>query len=205
MKDILGGDVRRRREVRVFEADEDQGRYARRIMRSYEQQFAGSPELAVLHLIGMFDRPASRELIDVLRHEPVIDGLNDTLIGQNERDWQRTLAHLRRAKLLSEESSDEIDAHPLVREHFGERLKAEKPEAWRAGHGRLYEHLKKSAKELPDTLPEMAPLFQAMHHGCQAGRHQEALEEVYWGANSTGGANFTAPTSSRHSVRISRR
>ena len=24
----------------------------------------------------------------------------------------------------------------------------------------------------------MAPLFQAMHHGCQAGRHQEALQEV---------------------------
>jgi tetratricopeptide (TPR) repeat protein len=26
----------------------------------------------------------------------------------------------------------------------------------------------------------MAPLFQAMHHGCQAGRHQEALNEVFW-------------------------
>jgi tetratricopeptide (TPR) repeat protein len=25
----------------------------------------------------------------------------------------------------------------------------------------------------------MATLFQAMHHGCQAGRHQEALDEVY--------------------------
>ena len=50
-----------------------------------------------------------------------------------------------------------------------------RPEAWRAGHGRLYEHLRDSAKALPDTLSEMAPLFQAMHHGCQAGRHQEAL------------------------------
>ena len=26
----------------------------------------------------------------------------------------------------------------------------------------------------------MALLFQAMHHGCQAGRYQEAAEKVYW-------------------------
>jgi tetratricopeptide (TPR) repeat protein len=66
-----------------------------------------------------------------------------------------------------------------VREHFGERQRKEKPEAWRAGHGRLYEHLRDSAKPLPETLAEMAPLFQAMHHGCQAGRHQEALDEIF--------------------------
>lgn len=57
-----------------------------------------------------------------------------------------------------------------MREHFGARLKAERPEAWRAGHGRLYEHLRDSAKLLPDTLAEMASLFQAMYHACQAGR-----------------------------------
>ena len=92
---------------------------------------------------------------------------------------------------MSHHAPDEIDAHPLVREHFGERLRTEKPEAWRAGHGRLYEHLKTSAKELPDTLAEMAPLFQAMHHGCQAGRHQEALDEVYWARISAARTNST--------------
>jgi tetratricopeptide (TPR) repeat protein len=177
---ILGGDVRRRGEVSLLEEDAEHGGHARRIMRSYEKQFAGSPELAVLQLIGMFDRPAKRGLIDLLRRLPVIEGLNDQLVDQKERDWQRTLARLRHAKLLSEETPDEIDAHPLVREHFGERLKTGKPEAWRAGHGRLYEHLRDTAESLPDTLAEMAPLFQAMHHGCQAGRYQEVLDEVYW-------------------------
>jgi hypothetical protein len=32
-----------------------------------------------------------------------------------------------------------------VREHFGEQLKLEQPEAWREGHRRLYEHLKRKA------------------------------------------------------------
>ena len=58
------------------------------------------------------------------------------------------------------------------------------------GARRLYEHLKANAKELPDTLAEMAPLFQAMHHGCQAGRHEEALHEVYYNRIQRGGEHF---------------
>ena len=50
-----------------------------------------------------------------------------------------------------------------------------------AGHAQLYEYFKAlPEKHQPDTLEEMAPLFQAVFHGCQAGRHQEALDEVYW-------------------------
>jgi tetratricopeptide (TPR) repeat protein len=176
----LDGDVRRRDEVNLLEEDEEQGGQARRIMRSYERQFGDSPELAVLHLIGLFDRPAKRELIDVLRGSPPTVGLNDKLLKRNDAQWKRTLARLKHAKLLSEETADELDAHPLVREHFGARLKAQRPEAWRAGHGRLYEHLRDSAKPLPDTLAEMAPRFQAVYHGCQAGRYQEAMDDVYY-------------------------
>ncbi len=68
------------------------GGHARRIMRSYEKRFGDSPELAVLHLIGMFDRPAKRELIDVLRRPPSIEGLNDKLVDQKE---PRLEAHAR--------------------------------------------------------------------------------------------------------------
>jgi tetratricopeptide (TPR) repeat protein len=179
LRDILDGDVRRRGEVNLLEEDAEHGGHARRIMRSYEKQFGDSPELAVLHLIGLFDRPAKRELVRGLRRKPVIEGLNDKLVDQGDLKWKRTLTRLRRAQLLSEHTGGEIDAHPLVREYFEESLRTERPEAWRAGHGRLYEHLRDSAKELPDTVAEMAPLFQAMHHGCEAGRHEEALVDVY--------------------------
>ena len=192
LRDILDGDVRRRGEVNLLAEDAEHGGHARRIMRSYERQFDESPELAALQLIGLFDRPAKRELIRVLRRPPVIDGLNDKLGGQSDLQWKRTLTRLARAQLLSDASADEIDAHPLVREHFGALLKAKRPEAWRAGHGRLYEHLRDSAKENPDTLAEMAPLFQAMHHGCEAGRHQEALNQVYWARIMRGEEYFSS-------------
>jgi tetratricopeptide (TPR) repeat protein len=54
------------------------------------------------------------------------------------------------------------------------------PKGWRAAHERLYEHYKASAPDLPDTVEEMAPLYAAVTHGCQAGRHQEAMDEVFW-------------------------
>jgi tetratricopeptide (TPR) repeat protein len=66
-----------------------------------------------------------------------------------------------------------------LREHFGEQLKTTNPAAWREGNNRLYEWYKTSAKELPDTLQEMTPLFAAVLHGCQAGKHQEAYDDVY--------------------------
>ena len=131
-------------------------------------------------MIGLFDRPVDDDEIVALRAEPVVPGLTDTLVGVGERDWNKAVAKLRQAGLLSEEQDKRLDAHPLVREHFGEQLRREQPEAWREGHRRLYEHLKTKTRELPETVEEMAPLYAAVVHGCQAERNQEALDEVRW-------------------------
>jgi tetratricopeptide (TPR) repeat protein len=87
---------------------------------------------------------------------------------------------LQRAGLLSTERDKRLDAHPLVREHFGEQLKRDHVDAWREGHRRLYVYLKETAKPLPDTIEEMAPLYAAVVHGCLAGKSQEALVEIHW-------------------------
>ncbi len=134
-------------------------------------------------------RPKRRAVV-ALKAPPAIAGLNEHLVELAAEAWEDEIAGPCAALGLlapaSHHAPDEIDAHPLVREHFGERLKTERPEAWRAGHGRLYEHLKDSAKQLPDTLAEMAPLFQAVHHGCQAGRFQEASGRGLLGAHLRG-------------------
>ena len=75
--------------------------------------------------------------------------------------------------------SDVLDCHPLIREHFGEKLKQNNPEAWKEAHSRLYEYYKKQTKEYPDTIEEMLPLYRAVAHGCRAGRYQEVLDDVY--------------------------
>ena len=51
----------------------------------------------------------------------------------------------------------------------------QQPEAWRAAHRRLYEHLCATTKEGDQpTLEDLQPLYQAVAHGCQAGLQQEA-------------------------------
>jgi hypothetical protein len=74
-----------------------------------------------------------------------------------------------------------LDAHPLLREYFAKALREQRPEAWRAAHRRLYEHLCATTKDKPEpTLEDLQPLYQAVSHGCQAGMQEEARKKVYW-------------------------
>ncbi|MFL9828973.1 hypothetical protein, partial [Rhodoplanes sp. SY1] len=90
---------------------------------------------------------------------------------------------LREVRLLSpldKHAPETLDAHPLVREWFGHSLRRANEAAWRAAHGRLYDHLRDTTKEgAAPTLEQLAPLYQAIAHGCRAGRRQEALDDVY--------------------------
>ena len=180
---VHGGEIRKRDLVPALEDEEAQGGHAFRVMQSYAIWLEGKPELDILHLLGLFDRPADGGAIQALREEPAIEGLTDALHGLPEAQWRYAVQHLRDLRLLSEkdeDAPDTLDCHPLIREHFGAALKARNPAAWKEAHGRLYEHYKAlPEKRFPDTIEEMEPLFRAVAHGCQAGRHQEALYEVY--------------------------
>jgi tetratricopeptide (TPR) repeat protein len=182
LSDVCGGDIRRRNEIESLEEDERHGRRAERVMFAYEKWLGEGIELAVLRLLGLFDRPAEAASIAALRAAPTIPGLTEALGNLKEQKWKQALAKLRRIKLLGaalENEPDTLDAHPLVREHFRQQLKRECPAAWREANNRLYEYLTRTTKEFPDTVEEMSPLFSAVSHGCAAGRYEEALEEVY--------------------------
>jgi tetratricopeptide (TPR) repeat protein len=182
------GDIRRRDLVPRLTAEVKQGGHARRVMRAYEQWFEGKPEGDILRLMGLFDRPADADAIRVLREPPAMAGLTERLQNLSDYEWNVALDNLRRARLLAAG----LDCHPLVREYFGDQLKSTAPAAWREAHGRLYEYYKAQAKEYPDTIEEMAPLYAAVAHGCQAGRHQEALDDVYWRRIQRGDEAFDA-------------
>ncbi len=191
LADVCGGDIRRRNEIESLEEDVRHGRHAERVMQAYEKWLGEGIELAALRLLGLFDRPADAASIDALRAAPAIPGLTEALQNLKEQKWKQALAKLRRIKLLANEP-DTLDAHPLVREHFKQQLKRERPDAWREANNRLYEHLKSVAKEFPDTVEEMSPLFAAVSHGCAAGRYQETLEDVYLRRIQRGGEFFSS-------------
>jgi len=141
--------------------------------------------LAIMHMIGLFDRPASGDCLQALRAKPAIEGLTDAIVDLDDDAWRRAVARLREVRLLSPpdpKAPEALDAHPLAREWFGERLRRLSEAAWKAAHGRLYEHLRDKTEEgAAPTLADLAPLYQAIAHGCRAGRRQEALDDIYIG------------------------
>lgn len=181
LRDGFAGDVRRRSQIASLEEDVRYGGQARRVMVSYEKWFGDGPELAVLRMLGLFNRPADGATLAALRAAPAIANLTDALQSLSEPQWNQILAKLRRARLLSasQDQPDTLDTHPLVREYFGKRLKQDYPAAWREANDRIYEHLKRTTPAVPDTFEELSRLYTAIAHGCEAGRHQDALAAVY--------------------------
>ena len=187
IKETQFGDIRRRDHVRAFFADPENPRHdhARRVMESYEKEWlANEPiEHTIMHLVGLFDRPASGESLQALREKPVISGLTDAIVDLDEAAWRRAVTRLRNARLLAPtdpSAPGALDTHPLVREWFGDRLRKTNEVAWKIAHGRLYEYLRDSTKEgKTPTLENLAPLYQAIAHGCRAERYQEVLLKIY--------------------------
>ncbi len=194
IKSAYKGDIRKRDKIPQLTKERTQGGHARRVMEAYERWLGDSPEKNILYIMGLFDRPAEIGAIEALKADPAIPGVTDQLLQLSEEDWNRALFNLRTANLLAAENpqkQDVLDCHPLIREHFGENLKEQNVKGWKESHKRLYNYFKElPKKELPDTLQEMEPLFAAVAHGCRAGLHQEALDDVYLKRISRGDEAF---------------
>ena len=148
-------------------------------------------------VLGLFDRPAPWAALLALRAEaPPIAGLTEALHRATDDELLKGLARLRQWGLLDTDLArpePDLDTHPLVREHFGARLKRENPAAYRAAQRRLFDWFRNLPdKHQPDTLEEMEPLYRAMWHGCKAEAYRTALLEVYRARIERGEKGFSA-------------
>ena len=191
LRDAHGGDVRKRDLIRLEAANEEElNGHAFRAMDAYASWFESEGErgrraLAMLRLMGLFDRPADSGCLFALSREPVIEGLTEPLIALNDAQRNTVLKRLEGAKLVTVARDAggalvSVDAHPLLREYFAKQLRETRPESWKAAHRRLYEHLTTTTKDKDSpTLDDLQPLYEAVAHGCWAGLHQEACNKVY--------------------------
>src|SRR5262249_36308770 len=144
LTDAYNGDIRCREEVSQRLAhDVRQGVHARKVMESYEHWFGEGPELSVLRMLGLFDCPADEEALAVLLKPPAIRDLTQSLTNLSLTEWRKILAKLRRARLLAGEDPQNrgaLDAHPLVREYFGEQLRSQQTDAWKECNKRLFHY-----------------------------------------------------------------
>ena len=164
-------------------------------MESYQTWFGEGPELSVLRMLGLFDRPADEKALRALLKPPAIRGLTESLTDLSSTEWRMVFARLRRARLLAREdphNPGHLDTHPLVREYFGEQLRSQRTEAWKECNQRLFNYYRALAPQLPESFREMEPLFLAVIYGCNAGLYREALHEIYLPRIQRGNASFAA-------------
>ena len=196
LTDAYNGEIRCRKEVSErLSHDLRHGVHARKVMESYQTWFGEGPELSVLRMLGLFDRPADEKALEALLKPPAIPGLTESLTDLSPSEWRSILGRLRRARLLAGEdphNRGHLDTHPLIREYFGEKLRSQRTEAWKECNRRLFDYYQTLAPQLPDNVREMEPLFLAVICGCNAGLFHEALNKVYIPRIQRGNAGFAA-------------
>jgi hypothetical protein len=107
LRDAHEGDIRRRDRVKLEEADaEEQGGHAFHVMAAYERALEregdkGRRALAVLRLLGLFDRPMNADCLGALLKEPAIPGLTEPLVGVSEAQRNIAFKRLEDAKLIT--------------------------------------------------------------------------------------------------------
>ncbi|NQE46329.1 hypothetical protein C5S31_09945 [ANME-1 cluster archaeon GoMg2] len=88
---VYKGDVRKRDRIATLTKENKYGGHARRVMESYEVWLKDQPELDILRMMGLFDRPAEGGAIEVLRAVPPIKGLTTKLKDLSHEDWRFAL------------------------------------------------------------------------------------------------------------------
>src|ERR1035441_6566939 len=125
------------RRVLFRSSAEEQGGHAFRVMGTYEKWFAsggakGQRLLAVLRLLGLFDRPAEAGCLAALRRAPDIPGLTGPLMRLTDPQWNLAVNRLAACGLVAIHKPNSLqpslDAHPLVREYFAKQLLEQNPD-----------------------------------------------------------------------------
>lgn len=161
--------------------DARRGGQARRVMASCER-WLNERELAVLYLLGLFDRPAEPAAVEALLAAPAISALAQPLATLSRQGWRQVINRLRRLRLLHEPSPHDptaLDTHPLIREYFREQLRSKFFDSWIQGNRRLFQYFTGIAEPLPATITAMEPLFRATVYGCNASMHRQSFNEVF--------------------------
>ncbi len=184
LRDVHNGDLAGRFNLEKLTVSEQEGGHARRIMSSYvrwleeNQRFS---ELALLHIIGLFDRPAPPDAMSALLAGMDLTRFTAKLDQVGSDTWNRCVDALRQMGLLNKEDPEwpgTLDAHPLVREHFRDELQSGDGQLWEEGNRTLFAYYRDTAPSLPSDLKGMSLLYTAANHGCAAGLHQQVFDDL---------------------------
>ncbi|MEW6618962.1 MAG: tetratricopeptide repeat protein [bacterium] len=159
-----GGDIKRAKEIPPFYSDQEAGGKAHRILRWYDKQL-NEEQRRFMKIFSLFRGAVSeREFKEIFQ-------------TRVDFYFQRMVDNLCQRRLITKGSDNTYTTHPLIKGYF-EAIFDEKEK--KLTHKAIYEYFGKIAKDKPETLEEMQPLFEQVYHGCSARFYDEVRKDVYW-------------------------
>ena len=159
----FAGDVGAIAEIAVPLAREARYDRVRRVLRRYDEHLSEA-EWEVMECFSAFRLPVKEAALADLGGSGEI--LNQ-LVKYRMLRYDSRLQH--------------YTTHPLIRAHYLERLKEKPIEVVQALHNRIKGWYLDIAGEMPEvpTLAQLAPLIESLHHACQVGEYDEAID-FFW-------------------------
>ncbi len=80
LRDIPGHHISHAAEIPDLDIPDEKGRHPRRLMAAFAERFGDGPEVELLRVLGLFDRPAEAEAVAAVRTAPGIHDLTANLL-----------------------------------------------------------------------------------------------------------------------------
>lgn len=200
LRDRHRGNIHDRNRAQLNGAPTPATDHAHRMLASYVEWFKSSDDevarvaLAVMRLLGLFNRPVRRSWLQALRRQP-IPGFTEGLFLDEEGPPSSTggarriptasmngaLTRLAQARLIHDGNAESIDCHPIIRWYFREELRCHFPSEAKSAHAVMFDHLRlqTNTEHQPDDGESMDALYHAVIHGARSGQLSATLTEVY--------------------------
>jgi len=169
------GDITKAKEIPAFYSDEEAGGKAHRILLWYAEQLT-EEQSAFMKIFSLFRRVVREGDFEGVFRAKMETEINQALTAMSVFTFKRMVDNLVDRRLITKDKDGAYATHPLIKAYFESDFSEKNKKLC---HKRIYEYIGGYAPERADTLEQMQPLFEQVHHGCAAGLYDEVFD-VHW-------------------------
>lgn len=173
------GDVKEAPDIKIVLDKKKRFKNVDKLLKKYSKMLTDEGRAFMSIFALLRTNPTQREF-DGLFRKPMDDtDINSDLVKMDEEDFIDLREVLKELRLITEgddEAGKYWSIHPITKEYFDSTLDKDTRAAC---HRAIYYFIDTNAPELPNTIEEMAPLFEQIYHGCRGGLHDEAAVDVF--------------------------
>jgi tetratricopeptide (TPR) repeat protein len=165
------GDIKHLEDIPLPTADESRYERVHRVLRRYDEHLT-EEEREFLKLFSVFRLPVQESAFEKVFKPLLVGATRESPLPEivNRLATYRLIRH--------DEQENAYTTHPLIRNHYFALFTKGDSSQEKAAHEHIKDYYLSIAGDTPQypTLDDLKPLVEAVHHACQAGEYDEALD-----------------------------